>query len=354
MKKLNVALIGYGRSGDMIHGEYLRSDEAKNLFNVVAVVDFDEARRTRAANDFGCDTYADYKELFERSDIDFVVASTFSNLRYPVVTDLLNHKFNVIAEKPFSKYAMECEKMIAVAKNNGVMLTVFQQSRVAPYYKRVKEIMDSGVLGNIHSVTISFSNFARRWDWQCVKRMYGGELLNTAPHPMDQALDILGFDEMPNVFSVLKHINNSGDAEDFVKVILTRPGKPVVEVVVNHCDAYSDFTYSVCGDKGSLRATTLDAKWKYFDDKPIPALTTETLRGPDGVGPAYCNEELEWHEFSESFAGDALDVGVKNYYENIYRHLTEGEQLHIKPEEVLLQIRIMELVHAQNPLPVIY
>ena len=354
MKKLNLAIIGQGRSGYSIHGSYFKTDDAKERFNVVAVVDYDEKRRENAAKEFGCDTYADYKELFNRDDIDFVVASTYSNERYPVVLDLLEHKFNVVAEKPFSRYSMECEKMINAARKNNVMLSVFQQSRLAPYYTRTKEIMDSGILGDIHHISINFSNFARRWDWQCSQRMYGGELLNTAPHPMDQALDILDTDEMPSVFSVLKRINNSGDAEDYVKVILTMPGKPLIEVEINHCDAYSDHIYRVCGSKGSLRSSITDAKWKYCDEKPLPELQLESLKGEDGIEPLYCTETLNWHEEEEKFGGSAFDTGTMKYYHNIYNHLLNGEELIVKPERVLLQIRIMELVHARNPMELKY
>ena len=52
MKKLNVAIIGQGRSGRDIHGVYLLTDEGKELFNVVAVVDFDEKRRQKAKKEF--------------------------------------------------------------------------------------------------------------------------------------------------------------------------------------------------------------------------------------------------------------------------------------------------------------
>ena len=354
MKKLNVAVIGQGRSGYTIHGNYLLSENGKELFNVVAVVDYAEDRRKKAEEVFGCDTYADYRELFNRDDIDFVVASTYSNERFPVVLDLLNHKMNVVSEKPFSRYAMDCEKMIKAAKDNGVMLTVFQQSRLAPYYMRVKEIIESGALGNIQHISINFSNYARRWDWQCSQRMYGGEMLNTGPHPVDQALDLLNIEGMPNVFAVHKRINNTGDAEDFVKLILTYPGKPLIEVEINHCDAYNDHIYRVCGDKGSLRATMGDIKWKCFDYKPIPELNLKSIRGADGISPAYCSETLDWHEYEEKLTGTAFDAGTRNYYNNIYNHLTKGEELIVKPEQVLKQIRVMELAHAQNPMEMKY
>lgn len=354
MKKLNVAIIGQGRSGFDIHGTFLLTERGKELFNVVAVVDFMEGRRKKAEEVFHCDTYADYKELFNRDDLDFVVVSTFSNYRFPVVMDLLNHKLNVVAEKPFSKYAMECEQMIKAAKDNNVMLSVFQQSRLAPYYDNVKEVINSGVLGNIQHIAINFSGFSRRWDWQCSQRMYGGEVLNTGPHPLDQAIDLLDTDDMPNVFSILKRINTAGDAEDYAKIILTYPGRPVIEVEINRCDAYSDYTYRICGDRGTLRSTINNAKWKYFDEKPLPKLQLEPLTGEDGVTPKYCSEELVWHEVEKKFDGSAFDIGTRRYYENIYNHLTNGEELFIKPEKVLQQIRVSELVHAQNPLNVIY
>lgn len=354
MKKLNVAIIGQGRSGRDIHGEYLLKDEAKKLFNVVAVVDWMEGRREKAKKEFGCDVYEDYTELYKRDDIDLVVNSTFSYEHYPITMDLLEHKMNVLVEKPFSKYVMECERMISTAKKNGVGLFVFQQSHFAPYYERVKEIIESGKLGTIHEIDFNFSGFARRWDWQCSNRFYAGNLLNTCPHPMEMALDLLGTDDMPTVNSWLKITNSFGDAEDFVKVILTYPGKPLMQIDAKPIDGYSDFNIKICAEKGSLKATALDLKWKYHNDKPAKELVLAPLCKEDGITPSYCVEELEWNEFEEKFEGTAFDVGTRKFYENVYDHLVNGAELVIKPEKVAQMIRVMELVHAQNPLPTIY
>lgn len=354
MKKvLNIAIIGQGRSGRDIHGTYLLKDEAKELFKVVAVVEKNAARRQRAKEEFGCDVYEDYTELFGRSDIDFVVNSSFSYCHFPITLDLLEHKFNVLVEKPFGRYAMDCERMMNAAKENGVMLTVFQQTRFAPFYLRAKEIIDSGVLGKLQHVHLCYNGFSRRWDWQCSQRFCGGALLNSGPHPMDVAIDIMDIDEMPNVFSCMKQVNTSGDAEDYAKVILTAPGKPLVDVDVNCCDGYSDYYLKVCGDRGTLRSTYSNIKWKYFEEgQPLPALDLETLVDEDGVSPSYCKDNLIWHEQSEDVEGNCFDVAVKNLYENIYGHLVNGEPLKVKNERVALQIKIIELAHAQNPMPV--
>lgn len=357
-KKLNVAIIGQGRSGRDIHGCYLLTDAAKELFHVVAVVDLIPGRRERAAKEFECDVYADYRELFKRDDIDFVVNATFSHMHYPITMDLLNHKMNVLVEKPFSKYSMECEQMLQAAKDNGVMLAVFQQSRFAPYFVKMKEIIESGVLGNIHQIHFDFSGYSRRWDWQCSNRFYAGNLLNTGPHPMDMALDILDIpdDEIPSVFSVLKQINTTGDAEDYVKLILTYPGKPLVEVDMNPADAYPGCKCKVCGDRGTLQTNMETVEWKYFEAEPIPEMVLGALTKEDGVTPAYCGyyEKMEWHEFSEKMEGGSVDVGTRRLYENIYNHLTRGEELVVRVEKVIQQIRIAELAHAQNPMKTRY
>ena len=54
------------------------------------------------------------------------------------------------------------------AKEKGVHMLVFQQSRFANYFQKVKEIIAGGNLGRIAHISIQFNGFARRWDWRCV------------------------------------------------------------------------------------------------------------------------------------------------------------------------------------------
>ena len=61
MKKLNVAIIGQGRSGRDIHGEYLLN-KGKELYNVVAVVDALEIRRNRAKEEFEMPEWREWAE----------------------------------------------------------------------------------------------------------------------------------------------------------------------------------------------------------------------------------------------------------------------------------------------------
>ena len=116
MKKLNVAIIGQGRSGRNIHGTYFLSD--KNVhFNVAYVAELDPDRRERALKDYpGCKVVEDYAELFECKDIDLFVNATFSDTHASITQDILDHGFNVLVEKTFARTRYECDTLINIAK----------------------------------------------------------------------------------------------------------------------------------------------------------------------------------------------------------------------------------------------
>jgi len=352
MKKLNVAIIGQGRSGRDIHGAFIKS-EANEHYKVVAIVDELADRRERAKEEYGCDVYASHTDLYARSDIDLVINASYSHLHYPVTMDLLTHGFNVVVEKPFCERVKEAEAMIRAAEEHNVMLCVFQQSHFAPYYRRIREIMDSGVLGRIVQISIHFSGYGRRWDWQVSQRYCGGHLRNTGPHPLEQALDILDSDELPAIHSRLDRVNSFGDAEDYAKVLMLMPGKPVIDVEISSSNAYSDYNYLIHADRGSLKATLNHIEYRYFkaEEAPEQHFTFDPIRKPDGT-PAYCREELKWYQFEEELMGTAFDAAVKSYYDNIYAHLTNGEELIIKPRKIAQMVALFEEVHRQNPLPV--
>ncbi|MBP3919677.1 MAG: Gfo/Idh/MocA family oxidoreductase [Clostridia bacterium] len=354
MKKLRVAIIGYGRSGQQIHGAFFASDKNEK-YEVAIVVDELEVRRAQAKAKHNCEVFADYHEILDRKDIDLVVNATYSYLHAPVAIDFLQHGFHVVSEKPFAVHAADCQAMIDAAKENNVMLCVFQQSHFAPYYRRIHEILDSGILGRIAEIKIQFSGFARRWDWQCLQSWGGGCLRNTGPHPFEQALDLLDSAEMPQVVSRLDIVNSYGDAEDFCKVLLLQKDKPVIDLEISSCNAYADFTYLIEGSTGSLKATTTAIDYKYYDPNEVEARTVvkASLQTQDG-SPRYCGETLPWKTAHEDMSGTAFDAAVLSYYNNIYDHLTEGAELIIKPAKIKQMIALMEEIHRQNPLPVKY
>lgn len=354
MKKLNVAIIGQGRSGRDIHGAYFHTEVAQLLYNVVAVVDRDERCRARALEEFpGCEVFERPEQLYGRTDIDLVVNSTISNEHFEVAMGLLENGFNVLTEKPFARTRYECDAIIAKAKEKGVKLCVFQQSFTFPFYRKAKEFIASGKLGDIQQVDITYSNFARRWDWQCVQSKMGGNIYNTGPHPIGLALGFLDFDPKAQVvFSRLEQVMNSGDSDGYAKLIITAPGKPVVDVEVNSNDAFVGPNFKVLGSKGTFKSTfgKWEAEYIVDGENPEQPLILESMKNEAGL-PAYCSEKLITHKEEGEYVG-SLVLGVDEFYEVLYKHITQGTELEVKPEHAAQTISMIETAHAQNPLPV--
>jgi len=350
MKQLNIAIIGQGRSGRDIHGKYILS--APEKYRAAYIVEAIPERRAKAEKEYGCPAYADYKELFGKKDIDFVVNASFSHMHLPITLDLLDHGFNVLCEKPFAHTAAQVDRLIAKRNETGKMLAVFQQSRFAPYFVQIKKILASGVLGRIVQIGIAFSGYARRWDWQTLQEFGGGSLYNTGPHPVDQALNLLDYNGMPTVFCKMDRVNTWGDAEDYVKLILTAPERPLIDLEISACDAYPSFTYNIQGSTGGLKGDMKEMKWRWFvpSEAPQQKLIREPLRDNDW-NPLYCRETINWHD--DSWKGDESAVfsdAVGVLYGTVYETLVNGKPLVVTPEQVRQQIAVMEEAHRQNPL----
>ena len=357
MKKLRVAIIGQGRSGRDIHGNYFLTPE-NNIVEVVAVVDAIADRRERAKKDFGCDVYADYRELFTRRDIDLIVNASFSHQHYSIAKDCLEHGYNVLNEKPFAKTYYEAMDLINTAKKNGVLITAFHQSLYGPTIFKIKEVLASGKLGTIKQINMSWSGFSRRWDWQTLQNHCAGGVYNTAPHPIGIALDLI--DWVPDARVAFSHLDRaltSGDANDMAKIIITATEKPLIDIEVNSADGFPNKNIKILGDRGSLICGCVgDVNIKYIVDgelDPRP-VTEEPLRHPETGYPMYCSEKLPIHEETLVADGDLLVSHTRYFYERLYDTMINGAPLYITAEKATKVIEIIEAVHAQNPLSVKY
>ena len=100
MKRLNLAIIGQGRSGKDIHGKYYRSEDNK-YYNVKYVVENDEFRRKVSEEIYpDCKSFENYEELFALDDVDLVVNASYSEMHYPITKELLLHGKTYLLKSP--------------------------------------------------------------------------------------------------------------------------------------------------------------------------------------------------------------------------------------------------------------
>ncbi len=356
MKKLTLAVIGQGRSGRDIHGAYFKS-EMNDICTVKYVVERDPARRKRAEEEYaGCIGLSSVEELYSLTDVDLVVNASYSDEHYSTTRDLITHGFNVVVEKPFARTRGECDTLIALAKKHGVTLAVFQQTFLAPIYTEACRVISSGVLGDIKQISIHYNGLARRWDWQTLLSRCAGSVYNTGPHPIGMGLGFLGFSPDVRVaFSRLDTALTSGDGEDYAKIILAAHGKPVVDIEMSSVDAFSDYNILIMGSLGTYKSTTAKYKMKYITpgENPERPVIFESLADENGY-PIYCGEQLVTHEEEGEFTGSAFDTAVDRFYRMVHARITEGREMEVTPEMAAAIISVIETVHAENPLPLVY
>ena len=360
MKKLRVGIIGQGRSGRDIHRRVLCTQlNAMERFEVVAVSDtipercqpFDDVA---IPQDFK--VYPDYKDMLKDKSIDLIVNATRSMDHIPVSIEALKAGFHVLCEKPLAATVAAVDKVIAAARKAKRHFAVYQQSRFRPTFQKCMEIIKSGIIGEAVQVNVRFNNWSRRWDWQTLQEFDGGEVMNTAPHPLDMALQFYGDGEADpeKVVSVLHSINVWGDADSYVKMLLIGKGHPVIDLEVSHVDAFPGNVFEVYGTKGGLKADWHTVTWKYYrpEDAPRHELVRGTLLGP-GKLPIYCGEALDWYEGSWTAPAHACEPAHWGdiYYTQLYDAIVKGKKQDVTVEQVRRQIKVIEECHRQNPLP---
>jgi predicted dehydrogenase len=220
---IKTAILGYGRSGSTLHADPL--EKLKDDFTVSAICDIDAEARQKAKIRFNCAAiYENYKEMLKKEELDLVVIVTRSDQHCRMTCDCLRSGVNVLVTKPWCVNTAEAEEMIAAANESGKMLLPWLPARWGCDLVRLKEIVDSGMIGKVFMIRRREFNFGRRDDWQTLKKYGGGYLLNWGPHIIDQAIRLSG-EEVKSVYAQMRQVINPGDVEDvFNAVLITESG----------------------------------------------------------------------------------------------------------------------------------
>jgi len=353
-KPINVGIAGLGRSGWNIHARVIKAIPGR--FRVVAVTDEIPERLQESAAAIGCRACADVDALVADPEVELVVVATFNHLHAEHARRALKAGKHVLCEKPFGLTASDADAMIAAARAAGRVLAPFQQRRYEKDYLKVREIIDSGILGEIVHIRITWQGFGRRWDWQTTRQRAGGALNNNGPHILDHAVTLFG-DVVPQVWAEARRCLCAGDAEDHLKVILYGKGRPTVEFELTSVWAYPQDRWIVAGTRGGLRGSERKIEWKWVDFESLPPRPLDLSPTPDR---SYNKENLPWKtaawepegRIQTGGAGAAPpQAAVQAYYDGLYRAIREGAPLAVTPENVRLRVTVMDKIRRQAGIP---
>lgn len=355
-KVIRVAIAGQGRSGYSIHADWLRKDTAH--YRIVAVADQIPGRRDDAAREFGAKTYGDWRPMIRAGGFDLLVNALPTPLHTPATIAAFAAGYDVVCEKPLARSVRDFDRMNRAAVKAVRLLAPFQNNRLQPFFLKILEVVQSGVLGEILHVRSHWGDFRRRWDWQTLQKNYGGVLFNTGPHAVDHALCFFEPDDTPDVSCRMRFRNRlGGDAEDLCDVTLHSEHGPIVEIHLTSYQAYppSD-VYTIAGTLGSLAGNAHALRWKYYDPRKAPK---QKMWGWS-VDRQYPSETLPWVEKKwdvdmgiskgarSGYTLPSFQEGVALFYNNVHSAMHSGAPLLITPAQVRRQIAVIEECHRQN------
>lgn len=138
--------------------------------------------------------YTDAQELVDDPDVNAIYIATppSSHATYAIMS--MKAGKPVYVEKPLASSYDDCARVNMVSEKTGVPCFVAYYRRYLPYFKRVKEIIDSGVIGRVLMAQVRFAVPPRDLDYQHNRELPwrlqpdiagGGYFYDLAPHQLD-------------------------------------------------------------------------------------------------------------------------------------------------------------------------
>jgi predicted dehydrogenase len=147
-------------------------------------------------------TFTDYRQLLAQPGIDMVVAGVPNHLHCQVALDAAAAGKHVVMEKPLCLNLAEADRMIAACKKANVKLMYGEELCFAPKYVRLKQLLDSGALGQPTLLKQSEKHdgphAAHFWD---VNRSGGGVTMDMGCHAIEFFRWMLGRPKIKSVYA---------------------------------------------------------------------------------------------------------------------------------------------------------
>jgi predicted dehydrogenase len=201
---IRVAVVGAGYWGPNL----VRNFAACTDTQLVAVCDCNEARLAKLLSGYpGVEGIRNFEEVIARPDIDAVAIATPVNTHAPMGVAALHAGKHVLIEKPLADNVFDAERLVAAAESADRILMVDHTYIYSGPIQKIKQILDSGEIGDVYfvdSVRINLGMFQHDvnvvWD--------------LAPHDLSILDYLIG--KLPRSISAFgtSHIKQTADIED--------------------------------------------------------------------------------------------------------------------------------------------
>ena len=335
---INVGIVGFGLSGQVFHAPFIDVNPHFNLHTIVT-------SGTLAGEKYPfVKITPSFDELLANPEIDLVIVCSPNILHFKHASAALQAGKHVIVEKPFTVNSTEAQNLIDISHKSGKLVFPFHNRRWDSDFLTIKYLIAQGLLGKVVEYESRFDRFTpeiSRAAWRYQQEAGGGTLFDLGIHLIDQAVSLFGAPK--DVFCRLFNQREGSITDDSFDLKLIYPDLNVTlkaSVFVKEPGP----RFQVHGTQGSFV--------KYGLDSQEAQLRLGEKPGSKGFGiePAsqrgILNTGLLGKEFRgryKTFPGDYME-----FFNNVYSVITDGSDMVIKPEDALLNIRIIEAARKSD------
>lgn len=303
MKAMRVGIAG---CGSIFH---THADALAHLpgITLAAVCDILPERAKRAADEYGCAAYTDFRSMIDTAELDAVHICTPHYLHPPMTVYALEHGLDVVCEKPMAIRLKDAKAMAETARNTGRRLCIIFQNRYNPGSVLVRRALEDGTLGAVRGARCEVcwhrdeayyksGDWRGRWDTEG-----GGVVINQAVHTLDLMRWLVG-DEVTGISARLSRRPGSAiEVEDTAEGALAfRNGATGLFYLTNNycCDART-LVELVCENgvariDGAVGAVTLNDGRVLTGAGEDPAAASPG--GKDAWGRSHCRQIAGFYE----------------------------------------------------------
>lgn len=265
MDKTRIGLIGIGNMGSH-HARLLFDDKVPGA-ELAAVCDVDSARLDWANETWGdkVKRYDAAEDLISSGDVDAVIVATPHYDHPPLTISAIKQGLHVLCEKPAGVYTGHVREMNAVAEASDRVFALMFNQRTRPAHRKLKQLIDSGELGEIRRVNYIMTTwfrseaYYRSGGWRATwVGEGGGVLLNQCPHNLDLLQWVCGMPERIRAFCYFGKYHDI-EVEDDVTAFLEYPNGATGSFVTTTAEAPGTNRWEIVGDRGRI----------LFDDEKI-------------------------------------------------------------------------------------
>lgn len=328
-----VGLLGWGNAGRYFHAPFIDAVPGLELTAVLTSRSevhayYPEVRIASSA-----------EEIVNDADVSLVVVATPHRLHVQHARMALEAGKHVIVEKPVAETALEAAELVKAAEYAGRLLIVFQNRRYDGDFLTVRQIIESGVLGDIYYYESQWSLYRPRLRgvWREKPEQLGGLLYDLGPHLIDQTLVLFG--KPLSVYAQVGTHRENAQVDDFFRIQVLYGSGLLVTLMVDMMASLPGPRFHVRGNRGSYEKYGLDPQEAALRSGALP-------RGPSwGV-----EDRAMWGTLkSDDFHGLPFDGHVPTragdyrlFYQAVYQALKRNGPSPIETDKVITQLQIIE------------